>query len=158
MVLVCGVLAMVRRVVVFDIDGTLADNTHRQHHLMGEKKDWKSYNKNMIEDGLYEDIADLLITLNKADDTIILCTGREEVYKSDTIDWLIKHDLHYKIAAIYMRKEKDYRSDAIVKVELLKQIEFDYDTPWLWLDDRQQVVDAIRAKGIRVLQVQPGDF
>ena len=31
-------------IVVFDIDGTIADNTHRQHHLMGDRKNWDSYN------------------------------------------------------------------------------------------------------------------
>jgi hypothetical protein len=57
-----------------------------------------------------------------------------------------------------MRAEKDYRKDSIVKVELLEQIRKDFANPWLWVDDRQQVVDAIRGEGIRVLQVAPGDF
>ena len=59
---------------------------------------------------------------------------------------------------LFMRNEKDYRSDAIVKVELLNGIKALYGTPWLWFDDRQQVVDAIRAQGVRVMQVAPGDF
>lgn len=147
-----------KNVVVFDIDGTLAINDHRRHHLMGEKKDWKSYNATMFEDGLYVDIADLLYTLYDTGSTIILCTGREEVYKDVTIEWLHKCHLGPYVTTMYMRKAKDYRSDAIVKVELLKEIERDFERPRLWFDDRQQVVDAIRAEGIRVLQVQPGDF
>jgi len=59
---------------------------------------------------------------------------------------------------MWMRGEKDYRSDAIVKVELLDDIKGNYGAPFLWFDDRQQVVDAIRAQGIRVMQVAPGNF
>ena len=57
-----------------------------------------------------------------------------------------------------MRAEKDNRKDSIVKVELLQQIRKDYGEPFLWFDDRSQVVNAIRAQGVRVLQVAPGDF
>jgi hypothetical protein len=59
---------------------------------------------------------------------------------------------------MYMRRAKDYRPDSVVKVELLERITHDYARPWLWIDDRQQVVDAIRAQGVRVLQVAEGDF
>lgn len=145
-------------IVVFDIDGTLANNNHRRHFLEQEKKDWKSYNSLMAEDGLYEDIAELLKTLSNEGNYVILCTGREEVYRKTTWDWLNAKGLRSDVLALYMRAEKDYRSDAIVKVELLREIDEDYGRPWLWFDDRQQVVDAIRADGIRVLQVQPGDF
>jgi len=144
--------------VVFDIDGTIADNRHRQIHLMGEKKDWKAYNATMADDGLIWDVAYLLIELSKQGHDIILCTGREEIYENVTGEWMIKHGLNKYVHGLYMRKEKDYRSDAIVKVELLDQICKDHDFPWLWFDDRQQVVDAIRAKGVRVMQVAPGDF
>ena len=57
-----------------------------------------------------------------------------------------------------MRAEKDNRSDAIVKVELLNDIQRDYGWPYIWFDDRQQVVDAIRQQGVRVVQVAPGNF
>jgi hypothetical protein len=57
-----------------------------------------------------------------------------------------------------MRASGDNRKDSIVKVELLHDIQRDYDWPWLWVDDRDQVVKAIREQGVRVLQVAPGDF
>jgi hypothetical protein len=60
--------------------------------------------------------------------------------------------------ALYMRSHSDHRQDSIVKVELLAQIRKDFGEPYLWFDDRKQVVDAIRAEGVRVLQVAPGDF
>jgi FMN phosphatase YigB (HAD superfamily) len=144
-------------VVVFDIDGTIADNSHRRVHLMGDKKDWKSYNATMIDDGVFVDIAQLLVDLSEKH-YIILCTAREEVYRSVTWTWLENNGLSDYIHDLWMRNEKDYRSDAVVKVELLNDIIGNYGKPWLWFDDRQQVVDAIRAEGIRVMQVAPGNF
>lgn len=146
------------KTVVFDIDGTIANNNHRKHWVENKPKDWKQYNATMVEDGVYEDVVQLLILLANTNSRVILCTGREEIYRGVTWSWLEDKRLDHVVSDLYMRAEKDYRSDAIVKVELLKKIEFDYDRPWLWFDDRQQVVDAIRAEGIRVLQVQEGNF
>jgi uncharacterized HAD superfamily protein len=144
-------------VVVFDIDGTIANNDHRRKWLEQSPKDWKRYNEGMLDDGVYHDIVHLMSQLYY-NNKIILCTGREDVYASVTEQWLQKNDISQYVDDVYMRPEKDYRSDAIVKVELLEKITYDYARPWMWFDDRQQVVDAIRAQGIRVLQVQPGDF
>ena len=146
-----------KNTVVFDIDGTLADNTHRRSFVESSPKDWKSYNKKMNKDKLFEDIADLLGTFSMSNN-IVLCTGREEVYRTVTEDWLDKYHLYQDCDALYMRKEKDYRPDSIIKLEMLKQVETEWSRPWLWFDDRQQVVDVIRAEGIRVLQVDKGDF
>jgi len=41
---------------------------------------------------------------------------------------------------------------------LLEQIRDEWGEPFLWFDDRNRVVDAMREEGIRVLQVQPGNF
>ena len=144
-------------VVVFDIDGTIANNEPRRKWLEQSPKDWKRYNEGMAEDGVYHDIVHLMSQLYY-NNKIILCTGREETFREVTEEWLEKNDISEYVDDIYMRPAKDYRSDAIVKVELLKKITYDYASPWLWIDDRQQVVDAIRAEGIRVLQVAPGDF
>lgn len=146
------------KTVVFDIDGTIANNNHRKHWVENKPKDWKQYNATMVEDGVYEDVVQLLILLANTNSRVILCTGREEIYRGVTWSWLEDKRLDHVVSDLYMRAERDYRSDAIVKVELLKKIKFDYDRPWLWFDDRQQVVDAIRAEGIRVLQVQEGNF
>jgi phosphoglycolate phosphatase-like HAD superfamily hydrolase len=144
-------------VVVFDIDGTIANNDHRKHYLNKSPKDWYRYNEGMLGDGVYHDIVHLMSQLSY-NNKVILCTGREEVFAPVVWSWLQKNNLTEYVYDLYMRPTKDYRSDAIVKVELLEKITHDYARPWMWFDDRQQVVDAIRAQGIRVLQVQPGDF
>ena len=147
------------KTVVFDIDGTIANNDHRKHFVEGKPKNWQKYNARMDEDGVYEDIVWIMTNLwANTDVRIVLCTGREEVYREMTEDWLIDKGIFHYVSDLYMRPANDYRSDAIVKVELLKQIESEWSRPYLWFDDRQQVVDAILAQGIRVMQVQEGNF
>ena len=147
----------VGKVIVFDIDGTLANITHRRHWVANKPKNWRAFNAGMSQDTPNADIVWMLHTFRSQPDVrIVICSGRGSENRAVTESWLAEHVGAYD--ALYMREEKDYRADSIVKVELLEQIERDFARPWLWVDDRQQVVDAIRAQGIRVLQVAPGDF
>ncbi len=144
------------KIYVFDIDGTVADNSARTKWVEQTPKDWKKYNETMAYDKPIADIIELLQTLDNGISKIIFCTGREEVYREVTEKWLRNQDITWN--ALYMRPAKDYRSDSIVKVELLNQIRQDFGEPFMWFDDRDSVVSAIRAQGVRVLQVRPGAF
>lgn len=145
------------KIFVFDIDGTLANSEHRMHWVRSSPKNWKACDEAIPRDTTHEDIVWLLKLLDQEDARIIICTGRSENTREVTEAWLKNNDIYY--SALYMRKNGDYRKDSIVKVELLYNIVQDYGKkPFMWFDDRQQVVDAIRNEGIRVLQVAPGDF
>jgi hypothetical protein len=144
------------KVIVFDIDGTLANIVHRRHWVAYKPKNWVAFNAGMKYDAVYEDIADLARSFAEQGHRIILCSGRGAETRAVTEQWL--RDSNIPFERVYMRPEKDYRQDSIVKVELLESIRQWEGEPWLWFDDRNQVVDAIRAKGVRVLQVAPGDF
>jgi len=144
------------KVIVFDIDGTLANVDHRRHWVASKPKNWAAWNAAMKNDTPHEDIVWLLDSLRQSNVRIVICSGRGEETRAETEHWLWQNVGPWD--ALYMRAAKDNRKDSIVKVELLQQIRMDYANPWLWVDDRQQVVDAIRAEGVRVLQVAPGDF
>jgi len=144
------------KIIVFDIDGTLANIEHRRQYVANKPKNWAAFNAGMHLDTVHEDIAFLMDIFADRDDTIILCSGRGEENRGVTEKWLADNDLPYK--QLYMRSKKDYRQDSIVKVELLEQIRKDYGEPYMWFDDRNQVVDAIRAAGVRVCQVAEGNF
>lgn len=151
---------------IFDIDGTLADNEHRQGYLRAQKKNWKAFKDEILNDTPYHDIVALLAILHKAGSRIILCSGREDgTERNHTITWLVKHDIWPLVAetpygekALYMRATGDYRDDSIVKWELFEQIQKDGFDPLMVFDDRDRVVNMWREKGIRCLQVQPGNF
>lgn len=142
-------------VVVFDLDGTLANSNHRMHWVSSKPKNWPACDAAIPQDTVHDDIA-WILDLLPVDTKIILCTGRSESVREVTEEWLRSNHIYYN--SLYMRSVNDYRKDSIVKVELLHQITQDYGKPYLWFDDRQQVVDALRDEGIRVLQVAPGDF
>lgn len=145
------------KVIVFDIDGTLANVTHRRQFVATRPKNWAAWNAGMKDDSVYADIKWMLDSFHlRADTKIVLCSGRGDETREVTEQWLEGNFIHFD--ALFMRTAKDYRKDSIVKVELLQQIREQWGEPWLWIDDRQQVVDAIRAEGVRVLQVAPGDF
>ena len=145
-----------KMIVVCDIDGTVANVDHRRQFVASRPKNWAAWNAGMSRDTVYEDIVAILDLFADADFTVILCSGRGEESREVTEQWLSDNDIPYQ--KLYMRSAGDNRKDSIVKVELLQQIREQWGHPFVWLDDRQQVVDAIRAEGVRVLQVAPGDF
>jgi FMN phosphatase YigB (HAD superfamily) len=144
------------KVIVFDIDGTLANIEHRRQFVATKPKNWPAFNRAMDRDMVHEDIADLARSFAAQGHRIILCSGRGSESREVTERWLAQNSI--PCDRLYMRLAKDNRQDSIVKVELLEQIRQWEGEPWLWFDDRNQVVDAIRAQGVRVLQVAPGDF
>ena len=146
------------KVIVFDIDGTLANIEHRRAFVATKPKNWKAFNAGIPNDTPHEDIVDLVNVFRECRDyhRIILCSGRGEEQRKVTERQMDSFGVRY--AQLYMRPANDHRPDYIVKVELLQQIRKEHGEPKFWFDDRQQVVDAIRAEGVRVLQVCAGDF
>ena len=148
---------MAGKVIVFDIDGTLANITHRRHWVATKPKNWAAFNAGMANDTVYEDIRWMLMKLRRTPGSqTILCSGRGDETRAVTEKWLSDNRIPFD--ALFMRRAGDYRQDSIVKVELLAQIRQWHGEPWMWFDDRNQVVDAIRAQGVRVLQVSEGNF
>jgi uncharacterized HAD superfamily protein len=144
------------RIFVFDIDGTLADVTHRRHWVSSKPKNWAAWDAGIPRDTVHEDIAWMLRNFHEQGHKIILCSGRDSKHRDITVKWMANNSIPYH--ALYMRAEKDNRKDSIVKLELLFRIREEHGEPFLWVDDRDQVVEAVRAEGVRVLQVAPGDF
>jgi phosphoglycolate phosphatase-like HAD superfamily hydrolase len=144
------------KVIVFDIDGTLANIEHRRGFVASKPKNFKAFVAAIPQDTPHEEIVFLAQTFAALGNQVILCSGRGEEEREVTVKQM--EDFGVKFNKLFMRSAKDYRKDSIVKVELLAQIREEFGTPYLWFDDRQQVVDAIRAEGVKVCQVAPGDF
>lgn len=143
--------------VIFDIDGTLADCTHRQHHLTGPgKKDWDAFYAAMHADEPKLDILQVALAFTEFGFSILLCTGRPESYRETTLAWLKQHRIAYD--ALFMRKDGDFRDDTIVKREMLGAIRERGYTVTLVVDDRDKVVKMWREEGLTCLQCAPGDF
>lgn len=141
--------------VICDIDGTLADNSHRQHLVQTRPKNWKAYNELMHLDTPALKIIQL-VGIFRRSHRIILCTGRNISYRQTTISWLRRHDIRWE--ELYMRPDNDFRTDDIVKEEMLKQIRASGWEPEYAIDDRNSVVAMWRRNGLTCLQCKEGDF
>lgn len=144
---------------IFDIDGTLADATHRLHHILGkEKKDWDAWDAETDGDSPIVPIVGILQALYDHGHYIMLLTGRNERVREQTEKWLADHNIHYHW--LIMRPHGDHRDDNIVKVELLYQFLEDHPEqhPETIFEDRRRLVVAFREEGFHVCQVDEGDF
>lgn len=141
---------------ICDIDGTVADLTHRRHWLLDKPKNWKAFEQNMIEDEPIKWVINTVQYLQKQGLSMIMCSGRGEQNRKVTEEWLETHGLHP--VKLYMRAKGDYRADDIIKAELLDQIIEDGWDPKLTFDDRDRVVKMWRDRGLTCCQVAEGDF
>lgn len=138
-----------RKVIVVDIDGTVANNDgHRgffEWHKVGADKP-------------HQDIIDLVKETATANDYgIIFLSGRDEVCYEETLEWLNRYFNGFAFS-LYMRKKDDMRKDWIVKFELyMNAINGRCDVKY-WFDDRFQVTRMVRAMGLRCISVENGFF
>jgi phosphoglycolate phosphatase-like HAD superfamily hydrolase len=147
------------KVILCDVDGTLANTEHREHFLTVRPRKWKEYLEAANEDKPYEDIVWLVKLLKETGNKILIVTARSEKEREQTKNWLDKvAGLEGVYDKIYMRGSEDYRDHRIVKKELLDDIRSDGYDPFMVLDDHNGVVEMWRNIGIRCLQVQYGDF
>lgn len=152
--------------IIFDIDGTLANVTHRLRHIVPNpdiiyyedapfKKDWDSWNALMHLDLPKLPVIQLCKDMFSAGYNIALVTGRQECYRKETQAWLLKHYVPYD--AMHMRATGDKDHDWSVK-ERLYDAHFKNREVAFVVDDRQCVVDMWRRNGLTCLQCQKGDY
>ena len=134
-----------RKAIIIDIDGTLAHSTGRS-----------PYDLSRVHEDKVDPVVYSIYERFQEDHAIIVLSGRDESCRGVTLDWLIEHDI--LCDRLYMRPEGDGRKDSIVKNELFEtHIAPQYNVIFA-LDDRSQVVDMWREKGLKCLQVDVGDF
>jgi predicted kinase len=150
--------------VIIDIDGTIADLTHRRHHVSAGKKEWGKFFEKMGDDLPIYPVIDTIQSVieGNKDTAFFICTGRPEDNRKVTESWLAYHcpALWDQVGSdmLLMRPSGDFRSDVIVKSEMLENIEGQNFTVVATFDDRQSVVDMWRSRGITCFQCAPGDF
>lgn len=144
---------------VFDIDGTLADATHRLHHILGkEVKDWDAWDAETHKDDPIIPVITIVQALWDQGYEIMLLTGRNERVREPTEQWLSDHNIHYH--HLIMRPHGDHRDDTIVKLEKLYDFLEKYPEKSVQtiFEDRRRLVVALREAGFHVCQVDEGDF
>ena len=139
---------------IFDLDGVLADNSHRQHFLdkspRPSKQDWLDFFSASSRDSLYSDTAQLFKTLQAAGYKILIVTGRSEDWHGVTEGWLSSFGLVPD--QLLERRHLDFRKDWEVKSEIYRtQIQPFYSILGVF-EDRDDCVKLWRGFGLTCYQ------
>lgn len=138
-----------KKIILCDIDGTIANNDHRQHFLEG-KKDWESFFKELVNDKPIHSVIQIINNEYKLGKNIIFLTGRPERYRHSTHNWL-KTYFNFEIH-MFMRQDNDQRNKLIVKKEIFEKnfntehieyiIDNDIDLLKMWKSMDLAILDA----------------
>lgn len=130
--------------VIFDIDGTIA--------LLGRRNpfDWMQ----VYKDDLNEIVSEQLSFHKSKGRKVIIVTGRDEVCRDITLDWLDLHGIEHD--ELFMRAKDDMRKDTVVKREIyLNDINPKYNVLCAY-DDRLSVCRTWTDMGVFVFTVNQG--
>lgn len=142
-----------------DLDGTVADITHRLQYAKGEAKDWKKFFSLIHEDRPREEVIRKLIDFSVSGLEVVFVSARPEDYKKETIDWLEKNvvpRLPNGYLTLIMRRSGDKRPDTEVKKEVLDTYFREKDLVKVVIDDRPSVIRMWRENGLEVVDVGQG--
>lgn len=146
---------------IFDLDGTLADCRHRLPLIQQETPDWDAFFAACVHDQVIPASAFLLNKLSLAMCEVQIWTGRSEIVRKETGDWLgnfTSFDGEDKLK-LRMRGKFDRRPDDELKETWLKSL-LPEDRARLVavFEDRQRVVDMWRRNGVPCFQADEGKF
>lgn len=159
--------------IVFDIDGTLADATHRLKWITDpaywaitnsgvSRPNWETFLSDdlVVQDSYILETWAVLDGFLEKGDCVIFITGRPEKQRELTWNWLVKREpsFDHNYNRLYMRKDKDYRPSHEVKRELLLRARADGFNPIMAFEDRIEDTKMWRSEGLRCFQVAEGNY
>lgn len=136
-----------KNIILCDIDGTVANNDHRQHFLEG-KKDWDGFFSELINDLPINSIIKMLNTEVRKGNEVIFITGRPERYKYSTNLWL-KENFSFDYD-LFMRKDRDQRNKLIIKKEIFNEYCKNLNII-LCIDNDEELLKQWEELGLKVL-------
>lgn len=141
--------------IIFDLDGTLADLTHRLPLIQQTPRDWRGFFAAVGDDQPIASMVALCIDLSRIH-SVEIWSGRSDECETQTVAWLHQHGL-VNITDLRMRKAGDHQPDEKLKEAWLCALPTN-ERPDLVFDDRTRIVEMWRSNGVRCCQVAPGDF
>lgn len=130
-------------ITLWDVDGTLAEKGDRGPF------DWAKVGEDTPRMDVVENFRALAPLFRP-----VFFSGRSEECRWQTIMWLTwLENKPTKSIELYMRKKGDYRPDYIVKEEMYDTFIANRYEVHMVFDDRNQVVDMWRRKGVPCYQV-----
>jgi hypothetical protein len=141
--------------VLVDVDGVIADASHRQHHLAAGRNDWKAFFDAAGDDPPIAAGRALLDAL--ADDVlIVLLTARPVRLRDVTLDWLARHGFRWDL--LVMRPKhvsgpaREFKAEA-VRALLGAGFELRFA-----LEDDARNVEVLAGLGVPTVHVHSGYY
>jgi len=149
------------KIVIADLDGTIALIEHRRHWLdvskhpdMLSDERWRRFFAACVDDSPNNPVINTLQALDDGDYEIHIFSGRSAEVHKETVKWLEEFDIPYHY--LRMRPAGDFTPDEILKRQWIA--EYDLADILCVFDDRTKVVNMWRELGLACFQVAPGDF
>lgn len=145
--------------IIVDLDRTLCDASHRAH--LAQAGQWDEYHAGISGDATREDIEKALRAIC-THYYILLCSQRDERYRTATQQWLIDHDIDSIVDEILMRPTGNFDPEDKLKVWLVDEFfegrDKALESVICVLENREQVVLAFRDAGYRCWQTSAGEY
>ena len=151
-------MAIRNKVIIWDIDGTLANCNHRLPHILKTyPPDWDKFDAMIMADTPIKP----MITLNRMlhvhpFTTTLILTSRDARCENKTIQWLNREGVLYD--NLCMRPKDDRRPAYIVKMEYMVKLAI---TPWdviTFFEDDPAVIKHFRESGYHVCAVDDRQY
>ena len=155
-----------KKIVIFDLDGTLAliDKRRALSQKMNGKMDWDIFfdPTNIDLDQPNTPVIKMAQMLKSQGFMIVIFSGRSKATKNATTQWLDRHDVPFDVLKMRPADRSigghfHFMKDSDLKQHWLDDLQIKDDI-FAVFDDRNQVVDMWRSNGLQVFQVAEGDF
>lgn len=155
----------IRPLYIFDLDGTLANCSHRTRLLAdtADSSRWRRFYAACDQDRPIQPTIDVMNALRLTGD-VLIWTGRSDEVRDKTVAWLAEHTsflTHELDTVLTMRAAGDHRPDDELKGEWLAALDWGFKVrlyAGAVFEDRDRMVSMYRAGGFTCYQVAPGDF
>lgn len=129
------------QLAVFDVDGVLADVSHRRGHISGGRRDWTAFFAAAADDTVLSPGVAMVLQAQGDGLLVVYLSGRPERLRATTLTWL--HDNGLPAADLVLRADADHSPAVAFKVARLREIASGFIIALL-VDDDEQVVTAVR--------------
>src|SRR4051812_5587965 len=100
-----------KKIVIFDLDGTIALIDHRRHFVEGKgaratNAEWRNFFAACVDDKPNEPVIETLRALRAQGYSVIILSGRSDEVADQTKTWLKDYNVPYD--ELHMRPEGNY--------------------------------------------------
>jgi hypothetical protein len=138
--------------VILDMDGTLADVSSIRHYVRARPKDFDAFHEESVNVPPHEEAVGIAELAYSWGYDVVVVTARRARWRHHTAWWLAMHNVPSD--ALFMRGDKDNRSDVEVKRDILAMIRCTWHVH-LAVDDNPNVIALWESENIPTIVI-PG--